>query len=231
MSEPSLAAAPGTVIVSSDLSCPWAHVAVYRLHAARKRLGLDQAVTLDHRAFPLEIEDRRPTPKPLVEAEIGQLGAIEPDAGWQLWQGTEFGYPVTTLLALEAVQAVKEQGLKASEQLDYALRTAFFAHSQCISLRHVILDIAAQCDQLDCDKLQDALDRGVARHLVVEQYQAAKAGDYAGSPHLFLPDGTHVFNPGIKAHWVGARDTGFPAIHHDDPSTYEGLLRQAVGAQ
>jgi len=33
--------APGTIVVFSDIGCPWAHVAVWRLHDARRRLGLD----------------------------------------------------------------------------------------------------------------------------------------------------------------------------------------------
>ncbi|MCA1690698.1 MAG: DsbA family protein, partial [Actinobacteria bacterium] len=33
--------AAGTIVVYSDIGCPWAHLAVYRLHAARRRLGLE----------------------------------------------------------------------------------------------------------------------------------------------------------------------------------------------
>ena len=33
--------APRTVLVFSDIACPWAGVAVHRLHASRSRLGLD----------------------------------------------------------------------------------------------------------------------------------------------------------------------------------------------
>jgi predicted DsbA family dithiol-disulfide isomerase len=225
-----LAVEPGTIVVSSDLSCPWARLAVHRLHETRKQLGLEGRVVLDHRAFPLEVEDGRPTPKRLVDAEIAVVGAIEPGAGWQLWQPPDFTYPVSTLVALEAVQATKEQGLRASEQLDRALRSAFFQSSRCISLRQVILEVAAECDGLDEEALRAALDGGNARRLVFEQYQAAKQGGYTGSPHIFLADGTHVFNPGIKAHWVGSRETGFPAVHADDPSIYANLIRRAAGA-
>jgi predicted DsbA family dithiol-disulfide isomerase len=223
-------AAHHTIVVSSDLSCPWARVAVYRLHQSRRKLGLEQTVAFDHRAFPLELENREPTPKGLVDAEVPVLGAHEPDAGWQRWQAPESAYPVTTLLALEAVQAAKEQSLTASEQLDVGLRSAFFAQSRCISLLHVILEVAAECGGVDETALADALDQGHARRLVMQQFRTAKQEGFAGSPHVFLPDGSHVFNPGIKAHWVGARDTGFPAIHGDDPAIYDELLARAAGA-
>lgn len=45
----------GTIVVHSDIGCPWAHVAVWRLHDARRRIGLEGAVSFDHRGFPLEL--------------------------------------------------------------------------------------------------------------------------------------------------------------------------------
>ena len=39
-SEP-MQVAPGTIAVWSDLGCPWSHAVVWRLHDARRRLGLD----------------------------------------------------------------------------------------------------------------------------------------------------------------------------------------------
>lgn len=41
----------GTLVVYSDIGCPWAHAAVHRLHEGRDRLGLTEAVRFDHRAF------------------------------------------------------------------------------------------------------------------------------------------------------------------------------------
>ena len=45
---------------------------------------------------------------------------------------------------MEAVQAAKEQGLAASEALDVGLRRAFWGESRCVSLRHVILEVASE---------------------------------------------------------------------------------------
>ena len=149
----SLELSPGTIVVYSDIGCPWAHVAVARLHAARERLGLDDAVRFDHRAFALELANERPTPWPTLQAETPVTGALEPDAGWQMWDAPPWTWPVSTLPALEAVQAAKQQSLRASEALDRALRRALFAQSRCVTMHHVILDVARHCADVDARAL------------------------------------------------------------------------------
>jgi predicted DsbA family dithiol-disulfide isomerase len=221
--------APGTIVVFSDVGCPWAHLAVHRLLVARHRLGLDDEVVLDHRAFPLEVFNRRPTPRLVLSAEVPVVGGLDPDAGWQVWQGDLATWPVTTLLALEAVQAAKEQGLAASERLDRALRVAFFGQSRCISMRHVVLEVADACG-VDAEALREALDEGRARRTVFEQCQSAEDGDVKGSPHVFLPDGSDAHNPGIEMEWVGEHGAGFPVIGKDDPRVYDDLVSRAAGA-
>ncbi len=218
---------PGTVALYSDLGCPWAHLAVYRLHATRLRLGLEDAVTFDHRAFPLEVFNERPTPWRVLSAEIPVVGGLDPDAGWQIWQGEPVTWPVTTLPALEAVQAAKEQGLRASERLDRALRVALFGQSRCVSMRHVILEVAADAG-LDVPALRDALDEGRARRAVFDQQRAASDDQVQGSPHLFLADGTDMHNPGIQMEWAGEHGVGFPVVSKDDPGVYEDLVRRAA---
>ena len=239
-------AAPGTIVIYSDLVCSFAHLAVYRLHRARAELGLENTVAFDHRAFPLELFNEQVNPRPGVDSEIAVLGGIAPEAGWAMWHAPDWAYPSTVLPALEAVQAAKEQSLAASEILDLALRRAFWADSRCIAQRHVILDIArapartariAAANQrrgpdiLDVDRLADALDNGRARRMVIEQWQAARHGPVRCSPHLFLPDGTDVPNPGITAHWLnGGFGLGFPVIDNDDPSIYRHLITRAAVA-
>ena len=221
--------APGTIVIWADVACPWATLAVHRLHETRRRLGLDDAVRLDHRAFPLEVVNGQVTPKNILEAEIPVVGALAPEFGWKVWQGDESEWPDSVLLALEAVQAAKEQSLRASEDLDLALRRAFFVDSRPIGMRHVILDVAGATDGVDAGKLADALDEGRARAAVMSQQEQAEQGDVDGSPHVFLPDGTDVHNPGVELHWEGEHGEGFPIVDHDDPSVYEQLLQTASG--
>lgn len=220
--------AAGTIVVYADIACPWATLAVVRLWDARQRLGLADDLKFDLRAFPLELFNERPTPRRTLDAEIPVVGSHAPDFGWRIWQGRADEYPVTSLLALEAVQAAKEQGLEASAELDLALRRAMFADSRCISLRSAIARVAAGCANLDADALLAALDDGRARGLVTAQWRAAQDGRVKGSPHLFLPDGSDAHNPGIEMHWAGEHGVGFPVITKDDPSAYDDLVRRSA---
>ncbi|WP_328302450.1 DsbA family protein [Streptomyces sp. NBC_00435] len=227
--DPRLPAAPDTISVYTDLNCSFAHVAVHRLHETRRELGLEGRIWFDFRAFPLELFNREVNARPGVDSEIAVLGAVEPGAGWRLWQGPDWSYPVTTLPALEAVHAAKSQSLDASERLDRALRRAFWAEGRCISMRHVILEVAAGTGAVDLDALAAALDTGSARSAVMAQYESARGGRVNCSPHIFLHDGTDMANPGIEAHWLnGDFGQGYPVIDRDRPEVYEELLTHAA---
>jgi predicted DsbA family dithiol-disulfide isomerase len=215
------------IVVYSDIACPWAHVAVYRLRAARSRSGLDAAIAIDHRAFPLELFNERPTPKAILDAEMPVTAALEPDAGWRAWSTRPEEYPVSSLLALEAVQAAKEQSMHASEQLDRALRLALFKDHRCISMFHVVMDVAARVATVDTKRLRTALESGRARRMVFDQMRDARRIGVEGSPHLYLPDGSGVHNPGISKEWIcGEPGEGFPVVHADDASVYERMVRR-----
>ena len=224
-------AAPNTIAVWSDLSCPWSHAVVWRLHDARRRLGLDGRVTFDHHAFPLELFNSEPTPRREREAEWPVAASLAPRAGWRAWSAPDSAWPVTTLPPMEAVQAAKLQSLAASEALDRGLRRAFWADSRCISLRHVILEVANETDGIDVPALAAALDDGRARRALMDDWAVAQGDEVRGAAHLFAPDGTNAQNPGIVIGWIG--DDGFgggaAVIEHDDPGAIDDLLRRAAG--
>lgn len=213
-----------TLTIWSDIGCPWASLLVWRLHARRAALGLD--VRLDHRCFPLELFNDRPTPRAIVDAEVAVLAPLVPDAGWRPWWRDASEYPVTTLPALEAVQAAKEQGLAASERLDLALRQAFWRDARCVSLRSEILD-AAESAEVDVKALAEALDAGRCRQRVVDDWREAADGAAEGSPTVVLPDGTRLTNPGIEQHWEGPKPGGRPVVDNDDGAALDELLRTA----
>ena len=219
--------ASGTIVVWSDIACPWATAAVHNLHSARARLGLEAAVIFDHRSFPLELLNSRPTPRAIVDAEVPVVGAIATDFGFSVWTGDPSAYPSTVLLALEAVQVAKEQSLAASDRLDLALRRALFAGSRHVGMRHVVLEVAAKVPEIDTAALESALDAGRGRRAVIDQWRAVPGADIQGSPHLFLPDGSDVHNPGVTMRWVGPKPGGFPVIDAHDPSVYEELLTRS----
>jgi predicted DsbA family dithiol-disulfide isomerase len=177
----------------------------------------------------LEIFNEQPTPKLVLDAEVAVVGTLAPSAGWQMWQRPDYEYPVTMLPPMEAVEAAKEQGLRASEELDHALRRAFFGQSRSVSMRHVIKEVASECRHVDVAKLMAALDDGQGRDALMDQARCSDSDRVDGSPHLFLPDGTDVHNPGIEMHWEGEHGKGFPVVDRDEPTIYEDLLRRAAG--
>jgi predicted DsbA family dithiol-disulfide isomerase len=219
--------APGTVAVYTDVVCAWSTVALHRFYAARSRLGLDDAVRVDHRLFLLEDVNRFPIPMRMLTAELPVVGQLEPDLGITPWQGQPSDWPVTVLLADEAVHAAKAQSPVAAEQLDMALRLAFFRDSRCISMVHEVVDVARGCDLVDADAIAAALDDGRVRGAMMAGYRAHR-DDVQGSPHFFLADGSDVHNPGIELHWEGDPGAGFPVVDGDDPSAFEALVQRAA---
>jgi predicted DsbA family dithiol-disulfide isomerase len=201
---------------------------VFRLHKARAALGLADEVVLEHRSFPLELFNERPTPRRVLDAELPVAGGLEPDAGWQVWARPDYEYPVTMLPALEAVHAATAQSPRAGEEVDRALRVAFFGESRCVSMRHVILEVANQCDSVDSGALAAALDDGRFRKAVMQDLSDAHSAEVKGSPHVFVA-GMDAHNPGIQMHWAGEHGRGFPVVDKDEPSVYEELLAHAAG--
>lgn len=206
------------------MGCPWATLAAWRWHEACGRAGVD--VPLDHRAFPLELLNERPTPKLTLDAEVPVVGALAPSFGFRVWSAPAHEWPVTTLPALAAVQSAKSQSLALSTALDLALRRALFAESRCISMRHVVLDVAAAVDGLDVDRL----DLPAGERAVLEHLEVARTEEVQGSPHLFV-HGDGVHNPGIELHWEGEPgEGGYPVVDVDDPSVWDSLVSRATGS-
>jgi predicted DsbA family dithiol-disulfide isomerase len=222
------AASPGTVQVWSDLLCPFAYVGLLRFYRARARLGLADAVRVEHHSFPLELFDG-PHPRRGTDSEAVGVGRIEPEAEFRLWSAPEDRYPHTVLLAAEAVLAARTQNAAASEALDLALRRAFWTHSRSISHRGVILEVAEETGTVDVKDLAAALDEGRHRADLMADFAVAQTDAIAGSPTFRLPDGTVHTNPGIEVHWDGPWAAGYPVVDAHDPTVHDDLLRQAAG--
>ena len=137
-------------------------------------------------------------------------------------------YPSTTLPALEAVQAAKQQSLTASEAPDLALRRAFWVDSANISLRPVILSVANATDTVDVDALADAFDYGRARRAVIDQYRIANTDAVTCSPHLFLPDAATTQTPASTSATPMTTASVSPSPARDDASVYDAILHRAA---
>ncbi len=214
---------PGTIVLYSDVACGWATLALHRFYAARAEAGLEDAVRVDHRLFLLEDVNAFPLPKDFVDGEIPVFAELAPDFGFQPWAGQDADWPVTTLLANEAVHAAKAQGPAAAEELDLALRRALWAESRTISMLHEILDVADACPSVDATALREALDDGRARGRMMSDYRANRES-VQGSPHFFLVDGSDVHNPGIEMHL----EDEVPVVDRDDRDAMSRLVRQAA---
>lgn len=218
--------AQGTIVVYSDVACRWSTIAVHRLLQARRRLGLDEEVHLEHRLFSLEDAYRAPLSRRTYDVELAAAAAVVPELHWHAWSGDPEAFPVTSLLANEAVCAVRHQGSDAAEELDMALRQAFFRDGACISLRHVVLDVAEGCLRVDAGMLEKALDEGSARGEMMAEYHRSRLR-VRRSPHLFVADGYEVVSPGLDVSWVDGPD-GYPVVEAEYPGVFDGLVRRAA---
>jgi predicted DsbA family dithiol-disulfide isomerase len=231
-----LAPPVGVLQVWSDLLCPFAHVALTCLRAARSALPADDpgaAVRFEHHSFPLELFNG-PHPRRGTDTEAVGLGQIAPEAGFRVWTGEDDQYPHTVLLAAEAVLAATAQNLLAGEALDAALRAAFWTHSRSIAHRRVILDVAAETvatspdSMLDLRRLAHDLDTGTYRAAIFADFAIAESDAIAGSPTFVLPNGDTITNPGITVHWEGPWAAGFPVVDKYDPTAYAELIQHAA---
>jgi predicted DsbA family dithiol-disulfide isomerase len=215
---------PGVITVYGDLLCPFASLAIAGLRAARDRLGRD--VRLDIRAFPLELINKAPHSYGRLEAEKAMLVGIAPGLGWRRWHAAPSKWPVTSLLPLEAVQTAKRAsigGLAASEELDSALRRAFFVDSRCIALLPVVLEVAEECAQVDSYQLWVALKEGAGRAEVFAQLGEQERGAVRASPHVFTAEGRDWLNPGLEMDHPG----DYPVFKRYDAGVYEEIVSAA----
>lgn len=220
-----------TVTVWSDIGCPWATLALRTLRAAIAER--EAPVSIDHRAFPLELFNHEPTPRPIVDAEIVAIASLLPELGWRCWTAPSSTYPVTTIPAMAAVQAAKDPevgGLRASDQLDAALRTAFYADSRCVSIPVVILDVARTCPALDHEQLRRRMAAGAGIAEIHRDHEHARATPIQGSPVIETADGSHQHNPGATYHWTGKPPAGFARLERYDPRWATDLLDHITSA-
>ena len=209
----------------SDLHCPWAFIAVHRLRRARDELGLD--VVLVPRAWPLEWGNSLGTPRGIVTTETAALASHEPDL-FGAFAGDS--WPSTFMPAFELVAAARRvQGVRVAEEVDYALRLAFFRHGVDVSILAGLqraLELAHDLrPDVDGQRIQDAWLTATTRTDVAEDYRISKTLPIQGSPQIFWPDGSTTHNPGMTDHhWVN----GLVRIGPTDPQEPGRLLASHV---
>lgn len=215
-----------TVTIWSDIHCPWAFVAVHRIRVARDRYR--PGVVIDQRPWPLEWINGQGTPRHIVEPETAVLANHEPEL-FSAFRGES--WPSSFLPAFELVAAAREVGgLRAAEDVDYALRLAFFRDSADVSIRAgleqalaLVAEVgAASGEALDLDAVLARWDDGAVRATVRTDYEHSRTLPIQGSPQVFWPDGSTTHNPGMSDHtWL----RGIPRIRSSDPEEPARLLQ------
>ncbi|MGI8759702.1 MAG: DsbA family oxidoreductase [Jatrophihabitantaceae bacterium] len=215
-----------TVTIWSDIHCPWAFVAVHRLRAARDRYRRE--VVIDQRAWPLELINGTGSPYKIVVQETAVLANHEPEI-FSAYRNDS--WPSSFLAAFELVAAARRaQGERAAEDVDYALRLAFFRDSVDVSIRAGLeqaLELAAGAGDVDRAAVLAEWDTGAARTDVLGDYERSKSQPIQGSPQVFWPDGSTTHNPGMTDHeWV----RGIPRLRSCDPDEPRRLLCEKTTA-
>jgi predicted DsbA family dithiol-disulfide isomerase len=211
--------------VWSDIHCPWALITVHRLRQARAHLGAQ--VSFVPRAWPLEWVNERGTPRGIVAAETAVLASHEPD----LFNAyANDSWPSTFLPAFELVAAARRcHGPAVAEDVDYALRLAFFRDSLDVSivagLRRALGIAASLNGGIDAEAVMSTWTDSPVRADVAADFRDSRQLPIQGSPQIFWPDGSTTHNPGMTDHyWRG----DLPRISSADPGEPQRLLRKFV---
>lgn len=216
-----------TVDVWSDIHCPWALITVHRLRAARDRHRLD--VVFAPRAWPLEWVNRHGTPRAIVATETAALASHEPGL---FTRYADDSWPSTFLPAFELVAAARRvHGIRAAEDVDYALRLAFFRDCVDVSVRaglEAALCIAVGFGSgVDADLVLHEWTFSNPRADVHDDFIVGASLPIQGSPQIFWPDGSSTHNPGMTDHaWQG----GLVRIGAVDATAPERLLVAQMAA-
>ena len=179
----------------ADLTCPFAYVVHSTWRVLREEFEVQFGI--EHKSLALEYVNSRPTPKAAIESEIPYLFPGEAGIAWQAWSAPVSSWPVTVWPAFEAVKCAERQGLARADDLAWAIRTAFFGESRCISMRHELLALAEQCG-LAMDEFIADFDAGRGKPAVIAE--ARKGWEelrVPGSPTWVMPNGTVISDFGL----------------------------------
>lgn len=188
-----LALALPSIAMYADLACPYAYIAAYRLRRVRDEFR--RRLIVEHKSLALEYVNRQPTPKKVLDSECPVLMLAEPELPWEPWHAPLSEWPVTILPAFEAVKCAERQDMTLADDLDWAIRTAFFAESRCISMRHVLIELAERVG-LDMDQFVRDFDSGQSRAQVIgEARDGWEHLKVPGSPTFVLPSGRQIGDP------------------------------------
>lgn len=178
---------PVQIDLYSDVHCPYGYITAYRLRQLRDEYA--GKIIIHRRSLSLEYINRRPTPNNIINAETPILMLEEPDIPYHPWHRPLSEWPVTMWPAFEAIKCAELQSQEYAAELDWAIRKAFFAGSRCISMRHVLFELAEETG-LDMAHFAEAFDSGITKLQVLQEAQMGwETLKVEGSPTFVLPSG------------------------------------------
>jgi predicted DsbA family dithiol-disulfide isomerase len=159
-------------------------------------------VRIQFRSLSLELKNKQPTPKRIVDQEFLLMVRQEPELPIAAWRGRDWEYVPTFLPAFEAEKAAAEQGEEAAWTFSWLVRKAFFHESRTVCMRFILADVAREAG-LDVDRFLADWDSGRFRRQVIEEsHRGWEELKVRGSPTFVLPSGKQVWNPGaIGVEW------------------------------
>lgn len=223
-----------TLEIYSDLHCPWAYLAVYRLRKVWPEYRGHARIVW--RSLALEYKNERGTPKPILDAETDLLGQIEPALPIRRWPRPDWEWPATFWPAFEALACAQAQSEDVAFEMSWALRLAFFDRGCCPSLRHELFGIARQAApnaRLDMARFEDDWNNGRYKASVLEDSRRGWAVLHAeASPTFVLPSGRQITNPAAgKADIDGERGVvrSYTPYDGDPLAVYRAMLDEVTG--
>lgn len=216
---------PVLVDVWSDIHCPWALVCIHRLRAARAELRCTDIV-INPRPWPLEWVNEHGTPHDIVATETIVLAAEEP-ALFSAYENPS--WPSTFLPAFELVAAARRVGgPRLAEEVDYAVRIAFFRDQVDVSIAAGLreaLELSTADHLVPVDAIMRTWYAQPVRSDVLADYEVSRTLPIQGSPQIFWPDGETHHNPGLTDHsW----ERGIPRIRTSQPQEPAALLARVA---
>ena len=179
--------------VYADLSCPFTHVGLRRLTAARDARAPEIRIRV--RAWPLEWINGHPLAPDLVAAEVvGLRASVAPD----LFAGFDAAnFPRTTIPALGLAAAAYRLGDAAGERMSLRLREALFEEGRDLADEE-------QLRAIGCELGVEALDPRAGEAAVRADWERGRARNVRGSPHFFVRE-RDWFCPSLRVRHEGAR--------------------------
>jgi predicted DsbA family dithiol-disulfide isomerase len=199
-----------TIEVFADVACPFTHVGLRRLVAARAAAGRDDVVLLV-RAWPLEIVNGHPLDPGFIDEEVVDIRAqVAPD----LFTGFRpDAFPASSLPALALTDAAYRVGPTTGEHVALRLRDLLFEEGVDIADPSVLAGVATEAG------VSPPFDDHAA---VLADHAEGVSRGVIGSPHFFLPDGDGVFCPSLD---VSRADDGHLHVAVDTDALDHFLAR------